>query len=48
MTDIDGEYVDCFHCGGTGHDDREWDGVCIFCTNGQVFREYPREDDDED
>lgn len=46
MTDDDLERVDCDACGGTGQDDAEWDGRCVYC-HGEGDR-YVRHYDDDD
>lgn len=50
MTTIhDGEYNDCMHCGGSGDDETDPLGRCIFCNGtGEVWVEYRDEDDEDD
>lgn len=40
----DGEWLDCFACGGSGESNAtcDWDGRCVYCHgSGQRFVPYP-------
>lgn len=45
---IEGEYEECESCLGTGRDDGEADGRCVYCSGrGERFVPYPTEDDED-
>lgn len=48
MTDYDFEPYECEACFGSGRDEGEWDGICIYCSGAGERYHLVYEDEDEE